>query len=370
MLRAQGDHWKHQIHQQLASRATHIAPPTRRDQYPPVDFKQDHLSGNHQGGFIIRTLETQEPEVPRKQLNDRPLPTPPTRRNQYPPVDLKQDPVIGRNTNHQDGLISLKIQVPPTRLTDRPLPTPPLARKQFSYEHTSVQRSASLDILHKQEPEVPQTRLNHRPLPTPKRKQYPPVDLKQDPVLGRNTNHQDGFITLKVQVPPTRLTDRPLPTPPLARKQFSYEHASVQRSASLDILTQDKKRDPKPVNVRTRPLPPRRHPGESDEHHYANQDAIKQTLQDEPPLKPQHEQPHQKQKRRQDPYAWQQEQLQQRQQEQLQQRQQWQTKKGEMHKQEIEPPRQEQQKVDSGNTTEGDYVNQAMIQLLSKPSPR
>lgn len=230
MRHAQDDHLKHQIHQQLASRASDL------------------------------------------------VPTPPTRRNQYPPVDLKQDPFSGRNTDHQDGFEGQQSAIPQTQLNDRPLPTPPTRRNQ------------------------------HLPV---------------DPLLGRNTDHHNEFKTLKTQLPPmppTRLTDRPLPTPPLARKQFSYEHTSVQRSASLDVMhTHDN-----PVHVNTRPLPPRQHHDEPDWHHYINRSAMDQTWHDEPP-----------------------------------------------QQQGREAQQQEQQQVYSGkNTAEDHYQNQAMIRLHAKISPR
>ena len=75
VLHAQDDQWKYTFQQQLASNATHLhpAPFTRRNQYPPVDLKQDLLSQrntNHQ-----EKRETQQPAVPQTRLNDRSLPT-------------------------------------------------------------------------------------------------------------------------------------------------------------------------------------------------------------------------------------------------------------------------------------------------------
>lgn len=80
MLHAQDDHWKHQI-QQFVSKNTHLVPtpPTRRNQYPPVDLKQDLLLGkntDHEDEF--RTLPTQQPEVPQTWLTDHPPTRPPT----------------------------------------------------------------------------------------------------------------------------------------------------------------------------------------------------------------------------------------------------------------------------------------------------
>ena len=80
MLHAQDDYWKHQI-QQFVSKNTHLVPtpPTRRNQYPPVDLKQDLLLGkntDHEDEF--RTLPTQQPEVPQTWLTDHPPTRPPT----------------------------------------------------------------------------------------------------------------------------------------------------------------------------------------------------------------------------------------------------------------------------------------------------
>jgi len=80
MLHGQDDHWKHQI-QQFVFKNTHLVPthPKTRNQYPPVDLKQDLHSGRNTDHKVeFRTLPTQQPEVPQTWLTDHPPTRPPT----------------------------------------------------------------------------------------------------------------------------------------------------------------------------------------------------------------------------------------------------------------------------------------------------
>ena len=182
-------------------------------------------------------------------------PTPPTTRYQYNPVEL-----CGFETNEK--------QPSPTVLNERPVLAPPSTRRLFNYEHMQVQKSASLDEIHLQ--------LRKRDLRNVHAR--PPAKIPQL----------------------TPLNDWPISAS--TREQFSYKHADVSKTQSLDELhpqeriknlghLRSRPLPPRHHNempeermknlghVHTRPLPPRHHYGNPDEHHYANKSIIEQTQQ-------------------------------------------------------------------------------------------
>ena len=206
-------------------------------------------------------------------------PTPPTTRYQYNPVELH-----GFETNEK--------QPSPTVLNEHPVLAPPSTRRPFNYEHMQVQKSASLDEIHLQlrkrdlrnvharpPAEIPQlTPLNDWPISASTREQfsYKHADVSKTQSLDE-LHPQERRKNLE------RLRSRPLP--PRHHNEMPEERMkNLERLRSRPLPPRHHNEMPEErmknlEHVRTRPLPPRQHYGNPDEHHYANKSIIEQTQQ-------------------------------------------------------------------------------------------